>query len=171
MWCAGMKYLLVIEGDPVQGYGAYFPDIANLFPLAPDVRKLTELAKAEVTYLVEDLQLEGKVVPQPLARTTAEIDLLVYMLGEGSGTVHTTWVDVQQPALVTEEQLVKFLLSHDFRAHVLHRGSHNVEFRHPDGRRLRVPDAHGRPVPSRLLRQLLKQAGFPFCTEDYRLNT
>jgi predicted RNase H-like HicB family nuclease len=70
-WFEGviMRYMVIIEKGE-SSYGAFVPDLPGCIAVGETEQEVTELIQEAIQFHLEDLQLEGQPIPQPVSKST-----------------------------------------------------------------------------------------------------
>ena len=64
-----MRYMVIIEKGE-SSYGAFVPDLPGCIAVGETEQEVTELIQEAIEFHLEDLQIEGKPIPQPVSKST-----------------------------------------------------------------------------------------------------
>lgn len=64
-----MRYMVVIEKGTTS-YGAFVPDLPGCVAVGETEAETLELIQEAIQFHLEDLQLGGKPIPQPVSKST-----------------------------------------------------------------------------------------------------
>jgi predicted RNase H-like HicB family nuclease len=64
-----MRYMVIIEKGE-SSYGAFVPDLPGCIAVGETEQEVTELIQEAMQFHLEDLQIEGKPIPQPVSKST-----------------------------------------------------------------------------------------------------
>jgi predicted RNase H-like HicB family nuclease len=64
-----MQYMVIVEKGE-SSYGAFAPDLPGCIAVAETEQEVIELIKEAIEFHLEDLQTEGRPIPQPVSKST-----------------------------------------------------------------------------------------------------
>ena len=64
-----MQYMVIVEKGE-SSYGAFAPDLPGCIAVAETEQEVIELIKEAIQFHLEDLQTEGRPIPQPVSKST-----------------------------------------------------------------------------------------------------
>lgn len=64
-----MRYMVIIEKGETS-YGAFVPDLPGCIAIGETEQEVMELIQEAIEFHLEDLQLEGRPIPQPVSKST-----------------------------------------------------------------------------------------------------
>jgi predicted RNase H-like HicB family nuclease len=64
-----MRYMVIVEKGE-SSYGAFVPDLPGCIAVAETEQEVITLIQEAIQFHLEDLQLEGLPIPQPVSKST-----------------------------------------------------------------------------------------------------
>ncbi|SJM91171.1 conserved hypothetical protein [Crenothrix polyspora] len=64
-----MRYMVIVEKGK-SSYGAFVPDLPGCIAVGETEQEVMELIQEAIEFHLEDLQLEGQPLPQPVSKST-----------------------------------------------------------------------------------------------------
>ncbi len=64
-----MEYMVIIEKGELS-YGAFVPDLPGCIAAGETEQEVMELIQEAIQLHLEDLQIEGRPIPQPVSKST-----------------------------------------------------------------------------------------------------
>jgi predicted RNase H-like HicB family nuclease len=64
-----MRYMVIVEKGE-SSYGAFVPDLPGCIAVGETEQEVMELIQEAIEFHLEDLQIEGQPIPQPVSKST-----------------------------------------------------------------------------------------------------